>query len=162
RSERTATVARSCPRGGTVPSRKPYGEGEGFLMVLSRFRMLKGSRDGGADRLFERRSRERGASHGHPARRDAELLRPDQERRPRTSSDPDLRPVPPGASVLESTATLLARLRKGDLAARDRILARYRPTLQRWAHGRLPSRARGLVDTDDLVQITLIRALNRL
>ncbi len=74
----------------------------------------------------------------------------------------DLGPGPPGASLLESTATLLARVRDGDVAARDRILARYRPALHRWAHGRLPSRARGLVDTDDLVQITLIRALNRL
>src|SRR5207249_7571997 len=52
-------------------------------------------------------------------------------------------PGPPGASPLESTATLLARVRKGDVAARDRILARYRPALHRWAHGRLPSRARG-------------------
>src|SRR5213083_1501520 len=77
-------------------------------------------------------------------------------------SVPGMGPGPPGASPLESTATLLARVRNGDVAARDRILARYRPTLHRWAHGRLPSRARGLVDTDDLVQITLIRALNRL
>ena len=34
--------------------------------------------------------------------------------------------------------------------------------LRAWAHGRLPLSARGLADTDDVVQITLVRALNRL
>ena len=37
---------------------------------------------------------------------------------------------------------------------------RYLPDLTRLAHGRLPKRARGLVDTDDIVQSTLIRALD--
>jgi RNA polymerase sigma-70 factor (ECF subfamily) len=32
--------------------------------------------------------------------------------------------------------------------------------LKRWAHGRLPGSARGMVETDDLVQVTLIRALD--
>ena len=62
---------------------------------------------------------------------------------------------------LESTATLLALARGGDRAARDRRAARYLPILRRVAHGRLPSGARGMADTDDLVQVTLIRALNR-
>ena len=62
---------------------------------------------------------------------------------------------------LESTATLLALARGGDRAARDRLAARYLPILRRVAHGRLPSGARGMADTDDLVQVTLIRALNR-
>ncbi len=61
----------------------------------------------------------------------------------------------------ESTATLLTRVRAGDAAARNRLFARYLPMLQAWAHGRLPANARNLSDTDDLVQITLIRALNR-
>ena len=43
--------------------------------------------------------------------------------------------------------------------ARDRLFRRYLPDLTRLAHGRLPKRARGLVDTDDIVQSTLIRAL---
>ena len=68
----------------------------------------------------------------------------------------------PAPDRLDSTATLLRRFRQGDLAARDAILARYAPALRRWAQGRLPARARGLVDTDDLVQITLLRALGRL
>lgn len=41
-------------------------------------------------------------------------------------------------------------------------MRRFLPTLRRWAHGRLPSRARQLVDTDDVVQISLMRAVNRL
>jgi len=63
---------------------------------------------------------------------------------------------------LDSTVTLLARVRAGDEIARDRLLARYLPTLRRWAHGRLPSYARQLADTDDLVQVTLLRAFNHL
>jgi RNA polymerase sigma-70 factor (ECF subfamily) len=42
------------------------------------------------------------------------------------------------------------------------LFERFLPILRRWGHGRLPGSARGLADTDDLVQITLIRALNRL
>lgn len=75
------------------------------------------------------------------------------------------RPDPAGAAeprALESTAVLFERIRAGDAAARDTLFARYLPVLRRWAHGRLPARARGLADTDDLVQITLVRALNRL
>lgn len=63
---------------------------------------------------------------------------------------------------LESTTKLIVRIRQGDNRARDELMQRYLGTLRRWAHGRLPLRARGLTDTDDLVQSTLIRALNRL
>lgn len=62
----------------------------------------------------------------------------------------------------ESTATLLARSRDGDAAARERLVARYLPMLRRWAHGRLPASARDLNDTADLVQLTLLSALDRL
>ncbi len=62
----------------------------------------------------------------------------------------------------ESTAALLQRIRAGDDAARERLLERYLPVLRRWAHGRLPAKARGFADTDDLVQITLIRVLKQL
>lgn len=62
----------------------------------------------------------------------------------------------------ESTLALLQRLRAGDAAARERLVARYLPRLTRWAHGRLPSGARDLSDTQDLVQITLIRVLSHL
>jgi len=62
----------------------------------------------------------------------------------------------------ESTATLLEKIRGGDSAARERLLDRYLPVLRRWAHGRLPARARGMTDTDDLVQITLLRVLKQM
>lgn len=65
-------------------------------------------------------------------------------------------------SPLETTATLLVRVRLGDDAARERLFARYLPTLRRWAHHRLPSSARDLRDTDDLVQDTLLSALRRI
>lgn len=68
----------------------------------------------------------------------------------------------PPEGDLDSTVSLLARFRAGDEIARDRLLARYLPILRRWAHGRLPNYARQLADTDDLVQITLLRAFNQL
>lgn len=63
---------------------------------------------------------------------------------------------------LESTTRLIGRIRDGDDAARERLIARYLPLLRRWAHGRLPAYGRDLSETDDLVQITFLRALNRL
>jgi len=65
-------------------------------------------------------------------------------------------------SDLESTANLLRRVQAGDEAARRRLDRRYRPILRRLAHGRIPLRARDLVDTDDLVQETLVRAFNHI
>ena len=61
---------------------------------------------------------------------------------------------------LETTAILLAKVRAGDGSARERLLARCLPILKRWAHGRLPPYARNLAETDDLVQVTLLRALD--
>jgi RNA polymerase sigma-70 factor (ECF subfamily) len=71
----------------------------------------------------------------------------------------DESPVPPD---LGRTAALLQRVREGDAAATDQLVKRFLPILRRWAHGRLPAYARDLSDTDDLVQITLIRALNHI
>jgi RNA polymerase sigma-70 factor, ECF subfamily len=62
----------------------------------------------------------------------------------------------------ESTATLLLRIRDGDRDAGARIMARYLPILRNWAHGRLPHRQRDVADTDDLVQVTLMRVLKNL
>jgi RNA polymerase sigma factor (sigma-70 family) len=59
-----------------------------------------------------------------------------------------------------STASLLAAVRQGDPSARERLIARYLPALRSWARGRLPVGARDLADTDDLVQVTLLRALD--
>ena len=66
----------------------------------------------------------------------------------------------PPRTDLESTAALLDLVRKGDRAARERLASRYVQVLKRLAHGRLPGRARDLLDTDDLVQVTVIRALD--
>ena len=66
------------------------------------------------------------------------------------------------ATGIESTAALLARARVGDHTAREELAERYLTTLRRWAHGRVPRRVRGLVDTDDIVQSTLMRAFQRL
>lgn len=64
--------------------------------------------------------------------------------------------------VEETTALLLDRARGGDAAARERLVARYLPMLRRWAHGRLPPATRDLTDTDDLVQVTLVRVLRQI
>jgi len=65
------------------------------------------------------------------------------------------------ACETESTAALLELVRAGDPSATDRLVRRCLPALRRWAHGRLPVRARGMVDTDDLVQVSVLRALNQ-
>ena len=62
----------------------------------------------------------------------------------------------------ESTAALIERVKSGDAAARDLLLCRFLVPMRRWAHGRLPGRARDLLDTDDLVQGTFLRTLNHL
>ena len=62
----------------------------------------------------------------------------------------------------ETTAVLLTLSRNGDTGARDRLFLRVLPTLRHWAHRRLPLQSRGLRDTDDLVQDTLVRAVRRL
>ena len=56
----------------------------------------------------------------------------------------------------ESSFELIERAQAGDSSALERLLARYRPRLQRWASGRLPRYAREMTDTDDLVQEALI------
>ena len=68
----------------------------------------------------------------------------------------------PAPENLLVTGDLLQRARSGDQRALDTLMARYHPRLVRWASGRLPGYARSLLDTGDLVQDTLIRALQRL
>ncbi len=58
-----------------------------------------------------------------------------------------------------STLALLDRASGGDDEARDALYDRYLPRLRRWAKGRIPPKARGLVDTDDVVQDTLYNTL---
>jgi RNA polymerase sigma-70 factor (ECF subfamily) len=79
--------------------------------------------------------------------------------------EPDEPALPDGRGPrreLETTAALLEVAKAGDAAAVERLVKRFLPALRRWAHGRLPNRARGMVDTDDLVQIALVRALHRI
>lgn len=59
----------------------------------------------------------------------------------------------------ESTVQLLIRARSGDDEALDRLYRLYVEPLRRWAGGRLPRWARGVADTDDLVQETLLSSL---
>jgi len=57
---------------------------------------------------------------------------------------------------------LLTRAQAGDPQALDDLIRRYLPRLKKWVSGRLPSGHRGLVDTDDLVQETLINVVRLL
>jgi RNA polymerase sigma-70 factor (ECF subfamily) len=63
---------------------------------------------------------------------------------------------------LDSTVELVARAKDGDRDALDRLFARFIPPLRRWASGRLPHWTRGVMDTDDVVQETVIRAVGRI
>lgn len=62
----------------------------------------------------------------------------------------------------ESSLALLARAKQGDAVALEALMGRYLTRLQRWASGRVPSRARSLLDTDDLVQDALLSTFRRL
>ena len=74
-------------------------------------------------------------------------------------SDRSVRPTVTGEAT---TIRLLAQARAGDEAALDEVFARSIPPLKRWARGRLPRWARGLLDTDDLVQETVIGTLRQI
>lgn len=69
-------------------------------------------------------------------------------------------PSPIGAE--ESTVDLLRRAGEGEDAAREALFRRYLRPLRRWAHGRVPAAARPAIETDDLVQETLVSSLGRL
>ena len=71
-------------------------------------------------------------------------------------------PRPESQSGLGSTADLVRRAKAGDREALDRLFARSIPPLRRWASGRLPRWTRDLMDTDDLVQETVVRVVNRI
>jgi RNA polymerase sigma-70 factor, ECF subfamily len=70
----------------------------------------------------------------------------------KTSSDSDERLSP----------SLLDLAQRGDQAALEALVARYRPRLVRWASGRLPRWARDIADTQDLVQETLFQTFKRI
>jgi len=70
-------------------------------------------------------------------------------------------PEPPPSDLLLTTE-LLRQAKQGDPAALDALMTRYLPRLQRWARGRLPLRARSLLETNDLVHETLLKAIEGL
>ena len=78
-------------------------------------------------------------------------------RTPDGHSSPNDRALDP-----ETTVELLALVKAGDDAARERLVARCLPPLRRWARGRLPTYARDMLDTEDLVQESVIAALRRI
>ncbi len=69
---------------------------------------------------------------------------------------------PSRPSVVTSSMTLLLRAQQGDERARNELCARYLPRLRRWAHGRLPGWARDHLDTEDIVQDTLLHSIRKL
>jgi RNA polymerase sigma factor (sigma-70 family) len=68
----------------------------------------------------------------------------------------------PSPVDLESTAILLERARHGENAARERLARRYLPYLRVFARGRLPMGARSLEETDDVVQVAMMRGFAHL
>jgi RNA polymerase sigma-70 factor (ECF subfamily) len=69
---------------------------------------------------------------------------------------------PDPASPLLLTTELLHQAKHGDAAALDALMTRYLPRLNPWASGRLPSYARSLFETTDLVHETLLYAIEGL
>ena len=68
-----------------------------------------------------------------------------------------------GLTVSEETSlSLLARAQRGDAVAMEALMGRYLTRLQRWASGRVPAKARSLLDTDDVVQDALLNTFRRL
>ena len=62
----------------------------------------------------------------------------------------------------ETSLDLLRRAQAGDSEALNTLIARYLPRMRRWATGRLPAQARGMTDTQDLVQDTVAQAFRRI
>jgi RNA polymerase sigma-70 factor (ECF subfamily) len=61
-----------------------------------------------------------------------------------------------------TSSELLQRAQAGDRWALEALLSIYLPRLRRWASGRLPSAARDMLDTQDVVQETVVAALRRI
>jgi len=68
----------------------------------------------------------------------------------------------PLAPSVTSTVRLLSRARAGDREALEALFARFGPELRRFARGRLPRQVRGMVDTPDVVQETLLQTFTHL
>jgi RNA polymerase sigma-70 factor (ECF subfamily) len=64
-------------------------------------------------------------------------------------------------SVVRSSLRLLLNAKAGDPCAVESLCCRNLAVMRRWAHGRLPRWARNLVNTDDIVQETIINAVDK-
>jgi RNA polymerase sigma-70 factor (ECF subfamily) len=67
-----------------------------------------------------------------------------------------------GRGSRDSSIGLLRRAQRGNQQALAELCERYGVRLRRWAHGGLPQWARDAVDTEDIVQDTLLQAIRRL
>ena len=65
------------------------------------------------------------------------------------------------SSADDSSVALLHRAQAGDAEARERLYRRLLPIMRCWARGQVPEKARGWLDSDDLVQATLTETLAR-
>lgn len=63
---------------------------------------------------------------------------------------------------LTSSLELIDQARDGDRRALEKLFERYVPPLRRWAAGRLPRWAREHMDTEDMVQETMLKTFRRL
>ena len=63
---------------------------------------------------------------------------------------------------LLTSVELLRRAQDGQDQALSQLIERYLPPFRRWARHRFPGWARGVMDTDDLVQETLLRTIQNL
>ena len=66
-------------------------------------------------------------------------------------------PIPEGNPAADTTTRLITRAQHGDATALNDLFERHVPALNQWARGRLPSWARDLADTRDLVQETALQ-----
>jgi RNA polymerase sigma-70 factor, ECF subfamily len=74
----------------------------------------------------------------------------------------DQRAINRRSDAVDSTFELVERAKTGDSDALNDLFSRYLPPLRRWASGRLPRWTRDMMDTDDLVQETVFRAVKRI
>jgi RNA polymerase sigma factor (sigma-70 family) len=78
------------------------------------------------------------------------------------AADPEPAVLDGDGLAMCSTLDLLERAQGGNEAAWEVVFRRCVRGLRRFAVGRLPAQCRGMNDTEDLVQETVIRALHRL
>lgn len=68
---------------------------------------------------------------------------------------------PPACPAAFDSASLLGLARQGNRDAIGELIEHYRPQVEGYLHGKLPGSQRSLLDTADLVQSVLVRAVQR-